>query len=315
MRLQIHCLYFTNNGGLVDRIQPLRAFVRVAEMRSFTKAAASLGLPKASVSAQIRKLETEMGTRLLHRTTRQVQLTHDGLSFYERAKDLLADVDELATTFRVEPSQVQGRVRVGTSSRMARFEVIPKIPEFIKAHPRIQIELGATDRKVDLIHEGYDCVIRGGKLSDSSLIARQIGVAQTINVASPEYLKKHGTPKAVKDLDRHYLIEYVSSFGERADGFEYLDGDKCRSVKMQSYITVNSAEAYASACEAGLGIIQSPSRSLQESVRAGRLVQILPKLKLEAMPIYVLYPHRRNLPQRVRLFIEWIESILSPNYR
>jgi len=284
-------------------------------MRSFTRAAESLGLPKASVSAQVQELETEIGARLLHRTTRQVQLTQDGLSFYERTKDLLADLEDLTTTFKAEASQIAGRVRVGMPSRMARFEVVPRLPEFIQAYPHIQIELGATDRRVDLVHEGYDCVIRGGKLPDSSLIARKVGEARIVNVASATYLAKHGTPKSIKDLEHHYLIEYVPAFGERALGFEFLEGDKYRSVKMKSYVTVDSAEAYASACEAGLGIIQSPARSLEEALRAGTLVQILPKLNLEPLPVYVLYPHRRNLSRRVRVFIEWVEGILSPNYR
>lgn len=299
----------------MDRIQPLRVFARVAEMRSFTKAAESLGLPKASVSAQIQQLETELGARLLHRTTRQVQLTHDGLSFYERTKDLLADVEELATLFRSEASQIAGRVRVDMSSRMARLEIVPKLPDFFAAYPHIHLELGATDRQVDLVQEGYDCVIRGAKLLDSTLIARQIGEARVVNVASAGYLEKHGTPKSAKDLERHYLVQYVSSFGERVDGFEYLDGNELRSVKMKSYITVNSAESYASACEAGLGIIQSPAPSLQPLLRAGKLVEILPKLKFDPMPIYVLYPHRRNLPRRVRLFIDWVEKTLSVRYR
>jgi len=162
----------------MDRIQPLRVFARVAEMRSFTKAADSLGLPKASVSAQVQALETEIGARLLHRTTRQVQLTHDGLSFYERAKDIIADLDELTGTFKSAGSQLAGRVRVDMPSRMARLDIIPRLPEFFAAYPNIHLEIGATDRYVDLVHEGYDCVIRSGKLPDSNLIARQIGEAR-----------------------------------------------------------------------------------------------------------------------------------------
>lgn len=299
----------------MDRIQPLRVFTRVAELKSFTQAAESLGLPKASVSAQIQQLETELGTRLLHRTTRQVQLTHEGLAFYERSQDLLADLEELQSLFQSEPSRVSGRVRVDMPTRMARFEIIPKLPRLLEEFPNLQIELGATDRKVDLIHEGYDCVIRGGKLTDSSLIARKLGEARTVNVASAGYLKKHGTPRSVRDLEHHYLVQYVGAFGERADEFEYLDGDKSRTVKMKSYVTVNNAESYVAACEAGLGIIQSPSATLQESLRQGRLVEILPKLKGQPLPIYVLYPHRRNLPRRVRVFIDWVERTLSAHYR
>jgi DNA-binding transcriptional LysR family regulator len=299
----------------MDRIQPLRVFTRVAELKSFTQAAESLGLPKASVSAQIQQLETELGTRLLHRTTRQVQLTHEGLAFYERSQDLLADLEELQSLFQSEPSRVSGRVRVDMPTRMARFEIIPKLPRLLEEFPNLQIELGATDRKVDLIHEGYDCVIRGGKLTDSSLIARKLGEARTVNVASAGYLKKHGTPRSVRDLEHHYLVQYVGAFGERADEFEYLDGDKSRTVKMKSYVTVNNAESYVAACEAGLGIIQSPAATLQESLRQGRLVEILPKLKGQPLPIYVLYPHRRNLPRRVRVFIDWVERTLSAHYR
>ena len=182
------------------------------------------------MSAQIRQLETELGTRLLHRTTRQVQLTPDGLAFYERAKDLLGDVDELSFLFQSEPSQISGRVRIDMSSRMARFEIIPQLPRLLSEFPNLQIELGATDRKVDLVREGYDLVIRGGTLADSGLIAKKIGEAKVINAASGGYLKKYGTPKSVRDLESHYLVNYVSSFDERADGFECRDGEKYRSV-------------------------------------------------------------------------------------
>ena len=232
----------TNKRPAVDRLQPLRAFTRVAELRNFTQAADSLGLPKASVSAQVRQLEEEIGARLLHRTTRRVRLTDDGAAFYERAKDLLADADELANLFRSEAAQVAGRIRVDMSSRMARLFIIPKLPQFIEAYPNVEIELGASDRRVDLVQEGYDCVIRGGTLQDSSLIARQIGEARITNAASPEYLEKHGTPRTLKDLEHHYVIHYVPSFGERAQGFEYFDGQEYRTAQTKSRITVGSAE-------------------------------------------------------------------------
>jgi DNA-binding transcriptional LysR family regulator len=299
----------------MDRIQPVRVFSRVAELKSFTKAAESLGLPKASVSAQVQQLETELGTRLLHRTTRQVQLTRDGMVFYERAKDLLGDVDELTSLFQSEPSRITGRVRIDMSSRMARFEIIPKLPHLLAEFPNLQIELGAADRKVDLVREGYDFVIRGGMLADSALIARKIGEAKTINVASSEYLKKYGTPRSVKDLESHFLVNYVSSFDDPTDGFEYREGDKYRLADMKSQVTVNNAESYVAACEAGLGIIQSPGVSLQESLRAGRLIEILPRLKAQPMPIYVIYPNRRNLPRRVRVLVDWVEKILGEKYR
>jgi len=147
-------------------------------------------------------LSAELGTRLLHRTTRQVQLTRDGLAFYERAKDLLGDVDELSSLFQSEPSQISGRVRIDMSSRMARFEIIPKLGRLLSEFPNLQIELGATDRKVDLVREGYDFVIRGGTLTDSGLIAKKIGEATTINAASGNYLKnmEHQSPSRISSL-------------------------------------------------------------------------------------------------------------------
>lgn len=296
----------------MDRIQPLRIFARVAELGSFTGAAASLGLPKASISSQVATLEAELGTRLFQRTTRRVRLTDDGRALYERARDLVADLDEIQSLFQSEPSALSGRVRVDMSSRMARFEIIPRLPELLAQFPQLQIELGATDRKVDLIREGYDCVIRGGTLSDSSLISRKIADARVINLASPGYLESHGTPTTVEDLERHYLVRYVSSFGEPIDdGFDYLEAGKCRSVKMKSRVTVDNAESYVAACEAGLGIIQSPAASLRESCRSGRLVEVLPTLKAPPLPIHILYPHRRQLPRRVRVFIEWVQAVLA----
>jgi DNA-binding transcriptional LysR family regulator len=294
----------------MDRLQPLRTFARVAETGSFTKAADSLGLPKASVSTHVRQLEDEVGARLLSRTTRRVRLTQDGRAFYERTKDLLADVDELTNVFRADAREVAGRIRVGVASRMARLYVIPRLPDFLEAYPRIEVELGASDRQVDLVQEGYDCVIRSGALADSSLVQRRLGLARIANVASPAYLERHGTPRTPKDLVDHYLVRYAPGFGEEGARFEYRDGDRTRFVAMKSSITVDSAESYAAACEAGLGIIQSPAGSLRASIEAGRLVEILPRHAPPPMPVHVLHPHRRNLPTRVRLFVAWAEKVL-----
>jgi DNA-binding transcriptional LysR family regulator len=299
----------------MDRLQPLRSFTRVAELGSFTKAAESLGLPKASVSSHVRQLEDEVGVRLLSRTTRKVRLTHDGRAFYERTKDLLADVEELAHAFRADVRAVSGRIRVGLSSRMARLLVISRLPEFFEAYPQIEIELGASDRQVDLVQEGYDCVIRSGELPDSSLVGRRIGTARIANVASPAYLERHGIPRTPKDLAAHWLVRYAPGFGEDGARFEYQEGGRTRSVVMKSRIVVNSAESYAAACEAGLGIIQSPVGSLRASLDAGRLVEILPRHAAAPMPVHVLHPHRRNLPTRVRLFVEWTEKILVDAFR
>jgi DNA-binding transcriptional LysR family regulator len=270
-----------------------------------------LGLPKASVSTHIQQLEEELGTRLLYRTTRNVQLTHDGMGFYERCKDMLADFEDLRTMFQEKPSEIVGRVRVDMPSRMARLRVIPHLKEFLSRHPGIEIELGSTDREVDVVREGYDCVVRVADLEDSSLIAKKLGEMKIINCASPAYLKKYGKPKSVSDLSKHYMVHFVSAFGEKPEGFEYYDGKEYRTVPMKGFVTVNNAEAFSAACLAGLGIIQTPEHTLEVEIRKKELVEILPDLQAEPMPVYLLYPHQRHLPRRVRAFMEWMETLLK----
>lgn len=278
-------------------------------MKSFTRAAESLGLPKASVSTHVQQLENEVGTRLLQRTTRSVQLTQDGMVFYERCKDILSDMDELSSMFQAGDHEVSGRIRVDMPSRFARFTVIPRLHEFLEKHPRIEIELGSTDREVDLVHEGYDCVIRVGNMEDSSLIAKKLGEHPVISCASADYVKKYGRPKKVEDLAKHLLVHYAYAFGVKPEGFEYFDGQNYQTISMAGNVTVNNAEAYVAACLGGLGIIQAPLTSLEKYLKEKTLIEILPEFRSEPMPIYLLYPHQRNLSRRVKVFMNWIEGI------
>lgn len=294
----------------MDRFYSMQVFVRVAEMNSFTKAAESLGMPKASVSSYIQQLEALVGARLLHRTTRSVQLTQDGLMFYERCKDLLVDVDDIESMFQ-ETSNLSGRIRVDMPIRMGKDLIIPRLQEFLKKHPKIEFELSSTDRKVDLIQEGFDCVIRVGTSADSGLIARKIGEYKIINCASVDYLKKYGRPKNLEDLSKHQLVHYATVLGSKPFGFEYFDGEKYKTIKMNGSVTVNNSEAYNSACLAGFGIIQAPETGMREHIKNGTVEEILPKLKAEPMPVSVLYPHRRNQSRRVQAFIEWVSEIFK----
>ncbi|MBO9667437.1 MAG: LysR family transcriptional regulator [Bdellovibrio sp.] len=295
----------------MDRIESMRIFMKVAELESFSRAGEILGLPKATISSGITQLESSLGARLLHRTTRKVQMTQDGETFYERCRDLLADVEEVEGLFQKSPSTVSGRIRVDMSVPMARGLIIPRLPEFLEKYPEIQIELSSTDRKVDLIREGFDCVVRVGTLADSGLIARPVGKLQIVNCASPAYLEKYGRPRKIEDLQKHYLIQYVQTLGTKPDGFEYFDGEKYRTVNMKSKITVNNVDAYTAACLAGLGIIQAPLVGARELLKSKKLEEVLPKMKVEPMQVSIVYPHRRNLAKRVQIFIEWVEKVLK----
>ena len=287
----------------------LQIFIRVAELSSFTRAADSLGLPKASVSGAIQQLESQLATQLLHRTTRKVQLTQDGQVFYERGKDLLADMDELESLFQQDSSGLTGRLRVDMPHNLGRNLIIPRLPEFLRQHPHLQVEVSSTDRRVDVIREGFDCVIRAGKLNDSSLIARQLGTLTLINCVSPTYIARYGIPTTLEDLAQHQLIHYVPNLGAKSAGFEYLVEGELKFREMPGIITVNNADAYTAACLAGLGIIQVPIIGARDYLKTGRMIQILDQFSAEPIPVSVIYPNRRNLSRRVRAFIEWISSL------
>jgi DNA-binding transcriptional LysR family regulator len=290
----------------------MQAFVRVAEEASFTRAAASLGVLKATVSAAVQQLESSLGTRLLHRTTRKVQMTLDGQMYYERCKEVLADLDNLQNMFQQSGPALRGRLRVDMPSGVARLYVIPRLPEFLQAHPQIELELSTTDRLVDPVQEGFDCVMRAGAPRDPLVIARPLGKLTMVNCASPDYLRRRGTPLTLDDLARHDLVHYVTTFGTKSSGFEYPDGDGYRSLSMSGPVVVNSSDAYNAACLAGLGLIQAPEIGVRQHLARGELVEVLPRYKPESMPVSLLYAHRRNLPPRVRVFMEWMAGLLGP---
>jgi len=295
----------------MDKIHAMQLFIRVAELESFTRAADTLGLPKGSVSRQIQALENHLGCRLLHRTTRRVLLTQDGMVYYERAKDLLSNLDELDSMFQSDPSSVSGRLRVDMPVAVARHVVIPRLPGFLQHYPGIELELSSSDRLVDVIREGFDCVVRVGTLKDSGLIARPLGKLSIINCASPAYLSRFGYPESLDDLSTHALVHYATTIGVRPPGFEVARENGTQWVKAGGILTVNSTETYHAACLAGLGIIQAPRVGVREALHSGKLVEILPQDRAEPMPVSLIYPHRRNLSRRVHLFMEWLTEVLQ----
>ncbi len=297
----------------MNQLEAMRVFVRVVELASFTAAAGQLGLPKASVSNAIRDLETWLDIRLLHRTTRKVQITQDGQVFYQRCQLLLADMDELHMLFRQENTQLQGQLRVDMPLAIARDVVLPQLPDWLAQHPKLEIELSSTDRLVDIVQEGCDCVLRVDELADSSLVARPIGAYSVVNCVSNSYADRYGLPTQLADLNRHSLVHYVNQFGSRSAGFEYYDRDHAKThyVPMKGALTVNNSDAYLHACLAGMGIIQVPEPGIRQYIQSGKLITILPDYRPASMPVYLLYANRHHVPQRVRAFMQWLEQIIQ----
>jgi DNA-binding transcriptional LysR family regulator len=292
-------------------LDALRAFVKVAELASFTAAAVPLGRSKARVSAEVQALEASLGTRLFSRTTRSVRLTSDGEQLLPRARRLLADADEVGALFAA-PRVLRGRVRVDLPERLARDSILPRVGELLAAHPHLELAISTTDRRVEVAREGFDCVLRVGAMPDSSLSARRLGAMPMINVASPEYLRKHGIPRTLADLDRHFIVHYSTPLGADPPAFEHPEGDGWIDRPMRASVSVNGVDAYHALCLAGLGIIQAPRLGLMPAVRAGLLVEVLPTLTAAPMPVSLVHPHGRNVPSRVRVVMNWIADVVSP---
>lgn len=297
----------------MDRLGHYRVFVRVVEAGGFTKAAMTLDIPRSSVSTIIAALEARLGVRLLNRTTRSVSPTQDGLAFYERCLRLLADSEELDGMFGSGGAGPSGKLHVELPGRIGRLIVVPALPDFLARYPGIDLQLGVTDRAVDLVSENVDLALRVGSLPDSGLIARSLGTLALINAASPAYLAQHGVPRSPADLEPgHFAVRYASPTTGRPEPWEWMEGGVLRALMLPARVTVNSAEGYIAAALAGLGLIQIPAYDVQNHLCAGELVEVLPGHRCEPMPMHLVYPHRRHLSHRVQLFAEWMVEILVP---
>lgn len=295
--------------------EELRIFAKVADLASFSRAAEQLGVAKGHVSNSVQQLEARLGTRLLHRTTRSVRLTPDGERFLERCKELQAEAEQLGAMFKPASGGLTGRLRIDMQISVARDIVIPRLPEFLAAHPQLEIGISTTDRRVDLVQEGFDCVLRVGTLDDLDLVARPLGVMRMLNVASPAYLERHGVPRTLADLAQHRLVHYTPRLTSQGAGFEYVDAaDGGNKIwPMAASVIVNGTDAYEAAAIAGLGIIQVPELGLQHLLDSGALVSIMPEMAAPPMPVHLLYANRRHLAPRVQAVMAWLAEVISPH--
>ncbi|MGV4877167.1 LysR family transcriptional regulator [Acetobacter indonesiensis] len=294
----------------MDRIDLFRIFARVVETASFTRAATTLKISRSTISTAIQELEARVGTQLLVRTTRSVSVTPDGAAFYDHCVRLVADVEEVETLFQQDSIRPRGLLRVDLPGRIGRLIVAPALPNFLEHYPDINIELGMTDRAVNLIEDGIDCVLRVGPLQDSGLIGRKVGDLALINVASPTYLERYGSPASPEDLGHHHIIRYASPSSGRVENWEWVENGEVCQMPVKGRVTVNSAEASIACCLAGLGIIQIPAFDVKKHLVEGHLQEVMPDWRAESLPMTILYPHRKHLSRRVQAFVEWIIPLL-----
>lgn len=296
----------------MDLTDQLRIFVSVARCSGFAAAAAQLDMPRATVSLAVQQLEARLGARLFNRTTRRVALTQEGEDLLERASNLVSDADELDNLFKTQETALSGRLRVDVPSRLARRTIAPALPAFLAHHPQLHVELGSSDRAVDLVAEGIACALRVGTLAPSSLVARPLGRLRLVNCASPAYLERRGVPDSPRALKRHRAVLYAPPGEERAAPWEWTEAGEPRALALEGQVTVNNAETYIACALAGLGLIQIPAYDVQEHLARGELVEVLADWPAPAMPVQLVYPHRRYLSRRVQAFGRWLGDLLAP---
>lgn len=295
----------------MDRFDAMLAFTRVVELASFTKAAMSLNLPKTTVSAQVLALESRLRVKLLNRTTRHVSVTTDGAAYYERAVRLLHELEETESSLSQATSTPKGRLRVDVPGSIGRRIIIPALTGFFERFPEVELEIGCNDRPVDLLEEGVDCVIRGGELTDLSLVARRVGSLKFLTCASPAYLKQYGVPEKPGDLERHMGVHYFSSKTGKIYEFDFTKDGVKTEISGRRRLVLNDGDACVAAALAGAGIVQLPTFMVQDHIASGELVIVLGAYLSENLPIYALYLQNRHLSSKVRAFIDWIAELFE----
>ncbi|PMU17106.1 MULTISPECIES: LysR family transcriptional regulator [unclassified Pseudomonas] len=293
----------------MDQVKAMKVFVRIYERSSFTLAADDLNLPRATLTHTLNQFEAWLGTRLLERSTRRVRPTLDGEAYYLRCVQLLAELEEAELAFRsVAP---KGRLRVDLHGTLAKYFVIPALPQFMARYPEIELSISEADRFVDLIAEGVDCVLRAGTLGDSALIGRRVATLRQVTCASPAYMRKYGEPKRLADLGEHRAVNYVSRTTAKLFPFEFMVDGQVQEVTIEGALSVFGAEIYAASAVAGLGIIQCPHYRIAELINQGVMQEILIDTPPPPMPVSVLYPQNRHMSPRVRVFVDWLAEIFA----
>ncbi len=295
----------------MNKLQAMEVFVQVVDAGGFTRAAENMQLPKATVSTLVQALEQALEVKLLHRTTRQVSVTSDGAAYYERCLRILSDVKEAEESLSTNRASPSGRLRVDVSTGIANDIIIPALSDFFHRYPDIRLDLGCSDRTVDLIEENVDCAIRGGNLPDSALIARRIGVLQFVVGATPAYLEKHGRPQHPNDLVNHRCINYFSSRTGKAFDWDFVRGEETIMIAAPACLAVNDATAYMTAGVQGLGLVQMARYQVEPMIESGQMELVLEDWLSIPLPINVVYPQNRHLSAKLRVFVEWVAELFS----
>ena len=294
----------------MDRFQAMQVFTRVVEANSFTRAADALLLPRTTVTTIIQSLEKHLGVRLLNRTTRRLSLTPDGAAYYKHSVRILAEVEETEAYLQDVAGHPQGRLRIDVKPSIGTLVLIPALCDFHERYPDVELAIGLSDRKVDLVQDAVDCVIRAGELEDSSLVARRIGTVERMTCAAPCYLERYGTPQTLDDLQRHQAVHYFLGPG-RNHGWDFLVDGQPQHVDPPGIMSVNEWSAHLACGVQGFGIIQTARFMALPHMYKGELVEVLPQYRPAPVAISLLYLQSRQLSPKVRAFSDWVAELFA----
>lgn len=296
----------------MDQLLALRTFTRIVEAGSLAKAAGSLNLPRSSVSKLLQDLEAHVGAKLVARSTRATTITPEGADYYRRAVQLLRDLDEMDAAASGPSIMPSGRLRIDIGSSLANLVLIPALPAFTARYPDIELILGVGDRSVDLIGDGVDCVIRGGALGDSSLIARSLGELAFVTCAAPAYAQRHGLPETIADLAGHHRgLGYFSASSGAIFPLRFIEGGQVRELHPTLQASVNESTAHMTALLAGLGIGQTFEFVARPYLRDGRLIELFHDEQPRPFPLHLVYPANRTQSARLRAFADWVIDLFT----
>ncbi|HDK6550272.1 TPA: LysR family transcriptional regulator [Klebsiella pneumoniae] len=297
----------------MDRFDAMRAFARVVEAGSFTKAAQTLHMSKTTVTQLIQQLESRLRVRLLHRTTRKLGVTPDGAVYYERVIRLLADMEDAENSLSSAAMTPRRRLRVDVPSPLARLILVPALPAFHARYPDIQIDMGVSDRVVDLIGDNVDCVLRGGQITDQSLIARHVGDLQIGVYVAPSYVERLGAPAHPRELQNtdHCIVGFLSSRTSKIDPLVLCSENERIEITGNYVLAVDDGNAYLEAGLVGLGVIALPNYMAAAHQAVGALIPLFTQWRISPMPLYLAFPPNRHVNAKLRVFIDWIVELME----
>ncbi len=295
----------------MDKFQEMQAFVAVVQAGSFVEAANTLGMSKTTVSRLVSELESRLGVRLLHRTTRKLSLTKEGELFQERCGDLLRNVDAAEAEMTAHAGEAVGKLKITVPVGFGMLHLTPLWPAFMKRHPKVELDVTLSDRVMDLVDEGYDMAVRIGQLPSSSLISRQIATTRLVVCAAPGYLRRHGTPSHPFEIAERSVIAYTLL--TTGDEWQFVGPEGRVGVKVNARLRSNSGDACSAAALQGQGIVLQPTFLIGAHLRSGALVEVLPQYRSSELGIFTVYPSRKHVAPKVRVLIDFLaESFRRP---